>query len=139
MDDLLKIAASVLTNFDPATNNADDFEPIPDGEYACLIENVSSKTNDNGTPLISIKCSIIDGDHTGSLIFINYYFGKLVERTIKQLSELFFAIQDEKLTAENFQNLETITDKISEINGSTVLVTKTTQKNGFAKYKISSY
>ena len=92
MDDLLSIASKTMENFDPATDSVDNFESLPDGEYNCLLEEATSRVSEEkGTHWISLKFSIMDGDYTNRLIFVNYFFTeKTIERSIKSITKLAF-------------------------------------------------
>ena len=74
MDDLLSIATKTMESFNPATDKVDDFEKLPDGEYNCLLEDVTARKSDKGTNWISFSFSVMDGDYKDRLIFVNYFF-----------------------------------------------------------------
>ena len=79
MEDLLNIANKVMENFNPAVDKVDDFENLPDGEYSCLLEDVTARTSEKGTNWISFKFSVMTGEHENRLIFVLLeYFFKLV-------------------------------------------------------------
>ena len=89
MDDLLNIAKRTMENFNPATDKVDDFEKLPDGEYQCLLEEVTARKSEKGTNWISFKFSImkaldqVDVDYTNRYLFVNYFFtDKSIERSI---------------------------------------------------------
>ncbi len=46
MDDLLSIATKTMEGFDPAVDKVDDFENLPDGEYNCLLEDVTARKSE---------------------------------------------------------------------------------------------
>ena len=74
MDDLLRIATKTMEGFNPATDKVDDFEKLPDGEYNCLLEDVTARKSEKGTNWISFKFSVMSGDYENRLIFVNYFF-----------------------------------------------------------------
>ena len=91
MDDLLSIAQKTMENFDPAVDKVDDFEKLPDGEYDCLLEDVTARKSEKGTNWISFKFSVMSGDYENRLLFVNYYFTeKTIERSIKGITKLAY-------------------------------------------------
>ena len=43
MDDLLKIATETMEKFNPETDTVDDFEKLPEGDYNCLVDDVTAR------------------------------------------------------------------------------------------------
>jgi len=136
MDDLLKVATATMEKFNPATDSADDFEKLPDGEYHCLLEDVTARENDKGTNWISLKFSIMDGDYQSRLLFVNYYFTeKTMERSVKQISKLAYEFGYE-LPIEAFSSYNDLAETLNVLAGNQATVKQTT-KNDFSNYKVT--
>lgn len=138
MEDLLNIANKVMENFNPAVDKVDDFENIPDGEYSCLLEDVTArKSEEKGTNWISFKFSIMSGEYENRLIFVNFFFTeKTIERSIKAITKLAFDFGYE-LPADAFTSYDTLAETLSSMAGNQATVKQTTSKNGFANYKVT--
>lgn len=137
MDNLLNIATEVMEKFDPAVDKVDDFEKLPDGEYTCLLEDVTSKSNEKGTNWISFKFSVIEGEYENRLIFVNYFFTeKMAERSIKGINKLAYDF-GYGLPLEAFTTLETLAETLNTISGNQAVVKQTTSKNDFTNYKVT--
>lgn len=136
MDDLLKVASATMEKFNPATDSADDFEKLPDGEYQCLLEDVTARENDKGTNWISLKFSVMDGDYQSRLLFVNYYFTeKTMERSVKQISKLAYEF-DYELPIEAFSSYNDLAETLNGLAGNQATVKQTT-KNDFSNYKVT--
>ena len=137
MDDLLNVAKEVLKDFDPATDSADDFEKLPDGQYTCLLEDVTARKNDKGTNWICFKFSIIEGEYENRLIFANYYFTeKTLKRNIKRVTKIAFEF-GYNLPVELFGDFNTLAESLNELAGNQAIVKQLTNKNGFSDYSIN--
>lgn len=137
MEDLLNIANKVMETFNPAVDKVDNFENIPDGEYNCLLEDVTARTSEKGTKWISFKFSIMNGEHENRLIFVNKFFTeKTEERSIKEILKLAFEFGYE-LPAEAFTTLNTLAETLSSMAGNQAIVKQTTSKNGFTNFKVT--
>lgn len=138
MDDLLSIASKTMENFDPAVDKVDDFEKLPDGEYSCLLEDVTArKSEEKGTNWISFKFSVMDGDYANRLIFVNFYFTeKTVERSIKGITKLAYDFGYE-LPVDAFTSYESLAETLNAMAGNQATVKQTTSKNDFANYKVT--
>lgn len=138
MDNLLEIATKTMENFDPAVDKVDDFENLPDGEYNCLLEDVTArKSEEKGTNWISFKFSVMDGDYENRLIIVNFFFTeKTIERSIKGITKLAYDF-GYSLPADAFTSLETLAETLSGIAGNQATVKQATSKNGYANYKVT--
>lgn len=138
MDDLLNIAQKTMENFNPAVDKVDDFENLPDGEYSCLLEDVTArKSEEKGTEWMSFKFSVMSGDYENRLIFVNYFFTeKTVERSIKGITKLAYEFGYE-IPVESWTNLETLAETLNAMAGNQATVKQTTSKNGYANYKVT--
>lgn len=137
MEDLLNIANKVMENFNPAVDKVDDFENLPDGEYSCLLEDVTARVSEKGTNWISFKFSVMTGEYENRLIFVNKFFTeKTIERSIKEITKLAFDFGYE-LPAEAFTTLESLAETLNSMAGNQATVKQTTSKNGFANYKVT--
>ena len=137
MDDLLSIATKTMEGFNPATDSVDDFEKLADGDYTCLLEEVTARKNDKGTNWISFKFSIMDGDYANRLIFVNYFFTeKTVERSIKAINKVAYDFGFE-LPVDAFASLDTLAETLNGIAGNQAIVHQTTSKNDFVNYKVT--
>lgn len=136
MDDLLSIATKTMEGFDPATDSVDNFENLPDGEYNCLLEDVTARKSEKGTNWISFKFSVMDGAYIGRLMFVNYYFTeKTMERSVKAITKLAYEFGFE-LPLEAFTNYETLAETLNGLAGYQATVKQTT-KNDFSNYKVT--
>ena len=138
MDDLLSIASKTMENFDPAVDKVDDFENLPDGEYSCLLEDVTArKSEEKGTNWISLKFSVMSGDYENRLIFVNYFFTeKTIERSIKAITKLAYEF-GYSLPTEAFTSYDSLAETLNAMTGNQATVKQTTSKNGFANYKVT--
>lgn len=136
MDDLLNIATKTMEGFNPATDKVDDFEKIADGEYTCLLEDVTARKNDKGTNWISFKFSIMEGEYENRLIFVNYFFTeKTMERSVKGITKLAYEFGYE-LPLEAFTSYESLAETLNTMAGNRAMVKQTT-KNDFSNYKVT--
>lgn len=137
MDDLLSIAEKTMKNFDPAVDKVDDFEKLPDGEYECLLEDVTARKSEKGTNWISFKFSVISGDYENRLIFVNYFFTeKTIERSIKGITKLAYEFGYE-LPTDAFTSYESLAETLNAMAGNQATVKQTTSKNDFTNYKVT--
>ena len=136
MEDLLNIASKVMEGFNPATDKVDNFEKIADGEYNCLLEDVTAKKSEKGTEWISFKFSIMSGEYENRLIFVNKFFTeKTIERSIKEITKLAFDF-GYSLPTEAFVSLERLAEYLNQMAGNQATVKQTT-KNDFTNYKVT--
>lgn len=137
MDDLLSIATKTMENFDPATDKVDDFEKLPDGEYSCLLEDVTARKSEKGTNWISFKFSVMSGDYENRLLFVNYYFTeKTIERSIKGITKLAYEFGYE-IPTDAFTSYENLAETLNAMAGNQATVKQTTSKNDFTNYKVT--
>ncbi len=137
MDDLLSIATKTMENFDPATDKVDDFEKLPDGEYSCLLEDVTARKSEKGTNWISFKFSVMSGDYENRLLFVNYYFTeKTIERSIKGITKLAYEFGYE-IPTDAFTSYESLAETLNAMAGNQATVKQTTSKNDFTNYKVT--
>lgn len=137
MDDLLSIAQKTMENFDPAVDKVDDFEKLPDGEYDCLLEDVTARKSEKGTNWISFKFSVMSGDYENRLLFVNYYFTeKTIERSIKGITKLAYEFGYE-IPTDAFTSYESLAETLNAMAGNQATVKQTTSKNDFTNYKVT--
>lgn len=139
MEDLLKIAQETLADFNPATDIVDTFEEVPDGEYSCLLEDVTAKNSkEKGTDWICFKFSILDNEEfKNRYIWVNYFFTeKTIERSIKALTKVAFEFGYE-IPTESFESLDTLAETLNAMAGNQATVSKKTSNSGFANYKVT--
>lgn len=137
MDDLLSIATKTMEGFNPATDKVDDFEKLPDGDYNCLLEDVTARVSEKGTNWISFKFSIMDGDYENRLIFVNYFFTeKTIERSIKAITKVAYDFGYE-LPTEAFTSYESLAETLNGMAGNQATVKQTTSKNDFTNFKVT--
>lgn len=138
MEDLMSIAAKTMENFDPAVDKVDDFENLPDGEYNCLLEDVTArKSEEKGTNWITFKFSVMSGEYENRLIFVNYFFTeKTVDRSVKGITKLSYDF-GYSLPIEAFSSYESLAETLSAMAGNQAVVKQTTSKNGYANYKVT--
>lgn len=137
MDNLLEIATKTMENFDPAVDKVDDFEKLPDGEYDCLLEDVTARKSEKGTNWISFKFSVMSGDYENRLLFVNYYFTeKTIERSIKGITKLAYEFGYE-IPTDAFTSYESLAETLNAMAGNQATVKQTTSKNDFTNYKVT--
>lgn len=137
MDDLLSIAQKTMENFDPAVDKVDDFEKLPDGEYECLLEDVTARKSEKGTNWISFKFSVMSGEYENRLIFVNYFFTeKTIERSIKGITKLAYDFGYE-IPTDAFTSYESLAETLNAMAGNQATVKQTTSKNDFTNYKVT--
>lgn len=137
IDDLLSLATKTMEGFNPAVDKVDDYEQIPDGEYMCLLEDVTARKSEKGTNWISFKFSIISGDFANRFIFVNFFFTeKTFERSIKAITKLAYDFGYE-LPADAFTSYQTLAETLSGIAGNQATVKQSTAKNGFTNHKVT--
>lgn len=137
MDDLLNIATKTMEGFNPATDTVDNFEKLPDGDYNCLLEDVTAKVSEKGTNWISFKFSVMDGDYENRLIFVNFFFTeKTIERSIKGISKLAYDFGYE-LPIDAFSSLDNLAETLNQMAGNQATVHQTTSKNDYTNYKVT--
>lgn len=137
MSNLLDIASKVMENFNPEVDKVDDFEKLPDGEYSCLLEDVTARENDKGTNWISLKFSVMSGEYEGRLIFVNFFFTeKTIERSIKAITKLAYDF-GYNLSVDTFADYSTLAETLNGMAGNQAIVKQTTSKNDFTNYKVT--
>lgn len=137
MDDLLNIATKTMEGFNPATDTVDNFEKLPDGDYNCLLEDVTARVSEKGTNWISFKFSVMDGDYKNRLIFVNFFFTeKTIERSIKGISKLAYDFGYE-LPIDAFSSLDNLAETLNQMAGNQATVHQTTSKNDYTNYKVT--
>ena len=138
MNDLLSIASKTMEGFNPATDTVDNFEKLPDGEYNCLLEDVTARVSqEKGTNWISFKFSVMSGDYENRLIFVNFYFTeKTIERSIRAITKLAYEFGYE-VPVEAFTSYESLAETLNAMAGNQAVVKQTTSKNDFANYKVT--
>lgn len=138
MDDLLNIATKTMEGFNPATDSVDSFENLPDGEYNCLLEEVTARVSEEkGTNWLSVKFSVMNGDYTNRLIFVNFFFTeKSMERSIKSIIKMAYDFGYE-LPTEAFASYKSLAETLNSMAGNQAIVKQTTSKNGFANYTVT--
>ena len=140
MDDLLSIATKTMEGFNPATDSVDNFEKLPDGDYNCLLEEVTQRVSEQtGNHWISFKFSVMDGDYANRLIFVNYFFTeKSTERSIKAITKLAYDFNYE-LPVDAFVSYETLAETLNAMAGNQAIVSQKTSKNDFSNYKVTPF
>lgn len=137
MDDLLNIATKVMEDFNPETDTVSDFEKLPDGDYNCLLEDVTANKNEKGTNWICFKFSVLDGDYINRLIFVNFFFTeKTAERSVKGITKLAYDFGYD-VPVEAFTSYETLAETCNAMAGNRATVHQTTSKNDFTNYKVT--
>ena len=137
MDDLLNIATKVMEDFNPETDTVSDFEKLPDGDYNCLLEEVTANKNEKGTNWICFKFSVLDGDYINRLIFVNFFFTeKTAERSVKGITKLAYDFGYD-VPVEAFTSYETLAETCNTMAGNQATVHQTTSKNDFTNYKVT--
>jgi len=55
------------------TQAADEFRPLPPGEYVCHADRGELKAARTGTPSYSLTFKVIEGEHTGRLVWLDLF------------------------------------------------------------------
>ncbi len=55
------------------TEAADEFKPLPAGEYVCHADRGELKTARTGTPSYCLTFKVIEGEHTGRLVWLDLF------------------------------------------------------------------
>jgi len=55
------------------TEAADEFKPLPAGEYVCHADRGELKTARTGTPSYSLSFKVCEGEHTGRLVWLDLF------------------------------------------------------------------
>ena len=63
--------------------DAQDYEPIPEGDYTCSIANVEEASTKNGDEMWKLKLEVIEGDHEGRFLFDNLVFSDAAMKRVK--------------------------------------------------------
>ena len=136
MDELLDIAQKTMDKFNPETDSADNYEEIPDGTYKCLLEEVTFKKSQNGTPNISFKYSILDGEYENRFLFDNHYFTvKTAEWQTKKVKQIAYRLGFE-LPQDTFSSFQHAAEVFNNMAGTQANIKKTTNKSGYANCEI---
>ena len=59
-----------------AKNGGSTYENVPHGKYEVSVEKMELKASKKGDPMVSIWFKVVDGDHKGSMIFMNQVITK---------------------------------------------------------------
>lgn len=138
MEEMLQIAKETMEEFNPETDSVSDFEPIPDGEYNVLLEEVELKESQGGTPNISFKYSVIDGEQEGKFIWDNHYLTlKTIKFQTKKLAKIAFILGFE-LPVDTFNSYERIVEVFNQMAGTTGVGEKTTNKSGYSNFELTA-
>ena len=71
VDDILRGASgSIEAWWDKVEAASDDFEPLPAGQYNCLISGGSVNESATGKPSYSIEFTVIDGPHINRKLWL---------------------------------------------------------------------
>lgn len=137
MNELFEYANEIMENFDPATDSVTNFEPVPAGEYSCMLDNVTTKCSTNGNDYICFDFYII-GDDYNRHIFVPYYLTVAsVKRTIKMVNKLAYE-WGYKLPLNVFETPETLANALNQLAGKQATVIKTPRKNSeYFNYEVA--
>lgn len=69
---------------------AQEFSPIPEGEYVVTIESVTEKETKKGDDMWSLKLNIEEGDFKGRKVFTNLVFNEKGLSNVKKLYSCIF-------------------------------------------------
>lgn len=109
-----------------------EFEPVPEGEYLCVVSRVDEKETQAGDTMWGIGLEILEGEHKGRLIFDNLVFVASCKPRLKVVFHRFGFPVDEPFDASP-SDLEGkriyVTTEIEEYNG------KDRNKVTFAGYR----
>jgi len=64
-------------------DDAQDFTPVPEGEYLCELAHVDEQNTQYGDEMWRLRWKIIDGEHAGRYIFDNLIFSDAAMSRVK--------------------------------------------------------
>lgn len=130
---LKEIAQQVLSEgFDPKTDSVNDFEDLPDGIYDAILTDVKWQgPNDNGTEWLSFEFEIMNEGYEGRKYFGNIFFSneKMMQLNLKRAMKTG-AILGVDLEIEDFEDEQTLVEKLKEGLGTQCMVELKTNKKG---------
>jgi len=62
---------------------ADDFSPLPNGQYVCVLSNVEEASTKHGDEMWKLRFIVDDGPYVGRLIFDNMIFSDAALKRVK--------------------------------------------------------
>jgi len=68
-------------------DEASDYSPIPEGQYACECDEVNEKETRNGDEMWSIKWTVISGEYEGKSFFDNLVFTEAALPRVKMVAK----------------------------------------------------
>ena len=57
-------------------DDAEDYSPLPDGQYLCVLDDIEEKNTQYGDELWSLKFAVQEGEYEGRKIFDNMVFSE---------------------------------------------------------------
>lgn len=118
-------------------NGGGDYEDVPTGTYEVKIDKMELKLSKKGDPMVTIWFKILEGDHKGSMIFMNQVITKGFQ--IHIVNELLRSLQtDVDVEFRDYsQYHEMIMDVAEAIDGLEFALDYGQTKKGFPTFKIT--
>ncbi|MCK4856967.1 MAG: DUF669 domain-containing protein [candidate division Zixibacteria bacterium] len=70
--------------------DVDVYEPIPDGDYLCMVADIEEKNTTHGDEMWQMKLKVAeDGEYLNRVIFDNIVFSKAAEKRVKLICSRF--------------------------------------------------
>lgn len=129
---LKELAQEILEQgFNPKTDPVSGDYEWPDGVYDGLLTNVSWRTNDKGTEWVSFEFEILNEGYEGRKYFGNIFFSneKMLQLNIKKTMKTA-SVLDVELTAEDFEDENTLVEKLKQGIGNECMIELKTNKKG---------
>lgn len=142
MNDLFSIAQKTMEKYEVGEEVAGEYEKLPDGEYNCLLEEVTHRSNEEKkNDCITFKFSVLDEDYANKYLFVNYYFGGNMkewqeERNFQDIRNIVAGFGYD-LPADSYANFEVFTETLNQMAGNQAIVKQTTNKNDYTTYKVT--
>jgi len=67
----------------PAVQEAQDFTPLPAGEYLCRVENIEERQTKYNDDMWNVRFAVIDGEYIGRYIFDRITFSEAAMPRVK--------------------------------------------------------
>ena len=118
-----------------------DFEELPLGRYEVSVEGLELKpTKEKGFPMVAAKFKVVQGEHTGLLIFMNQVVIRGDQHDAMRLGIANRFLDSLKtgveITFEGVQEYAYLIDEVFNNIGRKEYLLEIGEKNGFRNYKI---
>lgn len=126
-----------MLGYDPTEEPTSTFEEIPDGRYEGAISGARyTLTREKKLPLISLVVSVMSPEIGMRDIFVGYVLGGQMKKF--NAKKLYHTVTTLGLNIkpEHFANTDILIGALEMLNGTPVILEKTTNDKGYAEYKL---